>query len=71
MLLPDLRFKLIFNFTDDKNIAPHYEKLSVFETLDLPTLRALAAQHINPSHTLSDVFKRALCRQGSIWQKES
>jgi KDO2-lipid IV(A) lauroyltransferase len=65
-LLPDLRFKLIFNFTTYQKIHAHYEKLSAFEILDLPTLKNLASQHLQPHHTLSDIFKRALCRPGSI-----
>jgi len=69
-LLNDLRFKLIFNFTGYKKIHMHYEKLSAFDVLDIPTLKELAAQHLQPHHNLSDVFKRALCRPGSIWQKE-
>lgn len=67
--LIDLRFKLIFNFTHFK-LDAHYEKLSTFEVLDLCKLKQLAAQHLQPHHDLSDIFKRALCRPGSIWQKE-
>jgi KDO2-lipid IV(A) lauroyltransferase len=69
-LLNDYRFKLIFNFTDYKKVRRHYEKLSAFDVLDLNMLEELAAQHLKPHHNLSDVFKRALCRPGSIWQKE-
>ncbi|MBU6383905.1 MAG: hypothetical protein KGR16_06280 [Verrucomicrobia bacterium] len=68
-LLDDLRFKLVFNFTNYKKVYRHYERLSAFEVVDLPTLRALAAQHLPERHTLSDVFERALCRPGSIWHK--
>ncbi len=69
-LLNDLRFKLIFNFTEYKKIHEHYELLSAFEVLDLAALKELAAQHLPPNYTQSDVFKRALCRPGSLWQKE-
>lgn len=69
-LLNDLRFKLIFNFTDYQKVHDHYERLSAFEVLNLTTLKNLAAQHLPKEHTLSDVFKRALCKPGSIWQKE-
>ena len=69
-LLFDLRFKLVFNFTDFQKIHAHYETLSAFEVLDLKMLKELAAQHLPEYFTLSDVFKRALCRPGSIWQKE-
>jgi KDO2-lipid IV(A) lauroyltransferase len=69
-LLGDLRFKLVFNFTNYKKIHSHYERLSAFEVLDLAALKELAAQHLQPHHTLSDIFKRALCRPGSLWQRE-
>lgn len=68
-LCPDLRFKLIFNFTGYKPIHAHYEKLSAFEVLDIKHLQELAAPHLpaNQPDNLSEVFKRALCRPGSIW----
>ncbi len=66
-LLNDLRFKLIFNFTNYKKIHDHYEKLSAFEVLDITMLKELAKEHLVQNHTLSDVFKRALCKPGSIW----
>lgn len=69
-LLPDMRFKLIFNFTDYQPIHAHYEKLSAFEVINLATLEELAKQHLPPRYDLSDILKRALCRPGSIWQKE-
>jgi KDO2-lipid IV(A) lauroyltransferase len=69
-LLPDMRFKLIFNFTDYQPIHAHYEKLSAFEVINLATLKELAKQHLPPHYNLSDILKRALCRPGSIWQKE-
>jgi KDO2-lipid IV(A) lauroyltransferase len=70
MLLADYRFKLVFNFTDEKAIEKHYEKLSALEVIDLPKLYKLAEEHRLPHHDLSDILKRALCRPGSIWQKE-
>ena len=65
ILLKDYRFKLIFNFTP-YSIAKHYEKLSVFEILDIPTLQTLAEPHLGEKSDLSDVFKKALCRSGTI-----
>jgi KDO2-lipid IV(A) lauroyltransferase len=65
----DLRFKLIFNFTDYAPIHAHYEKLSAFEVLNLDSLRSLAAPHL-PLHLkddLSEILKRALCRPGTLW----
>jgi KDO2-lipid IV(A) lauroyltransferase len=66
-LLHDYRFKLVFNFTDYAPIARHYEKLSAFETVTLPALQKLAAPHLLPHHTLSDILRRALCRPGTTW----
>ncbi|MBS0626448.1 MAG: hypothetical protein JSS32_10400 [Verrucomicrobia bacterium] len=70
-LLQDYRFKLIFNFTDYAPIAKHYEKLSAFEVLDIKTLKALAQPHLTPEieNDLSEIFKRAICRHGSLWSK--
>lgn len=71
-LLNDHRFKLIFNFTDYRPIHSHYEKLSAFEVLDIKALKGLAAPHLPPhmKDDLSEIFKRALCRPGSLWQPE-
>ncbi|MGB7977569.1 MAG: hypothetical protein WCF19_00245 [Chlamydiales bacterium] len=69
-LLNDFRFKLVFNFTGYRQIHKHYERLSAFDVVDLESLKKLAAEHLPPHHNLSDVFKRALCRPGSIWHKE-
>ena len=71
-LLPDFRFKLVFNFTDYAPIHTHYEKLSAFEVLNIPALQELAAPHLPPHlrNNLSEVFKRSLCRSGSIWHPE-
>jgi Kdo2-lipid IVA lauroyltransferase/acyltransferase len=71
VLLRDYRFKLIFNFSA-YSVARHYEKLSVFEVLNLFDLQELAAPHLPPErlHDFSEVFKRALCRPGTIWHPE-
>lgn len=68
-LLEDYRFKLIFNFTDYEPIKKHYENLSVFEIVDLDTLKKLADMHLPPhlKDDTSEIFKRSLCRPGSIW----
>lgn len=70
-LLKDYRFKLIFNFSG--HVAPHdhYMNLSAFYVLDEKKLEELAKEHIKPEHNLSQIIERALCRPGSIWQKES
>ena len=66
-LLPDYRFKLVFNFTDYKPIKAHYKKLSTFEVLTQEDLYQLARNYLGKEHTFSDVLKRALCRPGSLW----
>ncbi len=70
-LLNDLRFKLVFNFTNYEPIHKHYEKLSAFDVLSLEDLYKLANEHLKPDHDLSDVMKRALCRPGSLWSKDA
>lgn len=71
-LLSDYRFKLVFNFTQETRFRAHYKRLSAFHVLDLPTLRSLAAPHLPPDQqdNLSTIFKRALCRPGSLWKQE-
>lgn len=68
-LLQDYRFKLVFNFTEDQNIHRHYQKLSAFEVLNAKTLKELAKPHLAESmkDNWSEIFKRALCRPGSLW----
>lgn len=70
LLRKDYRFKLLFNFTST-SLTKHYEKLSVFETLTLPTLKKLAETHLPEQFTLTDVFQRALCRKGTLWKNDS
>jgi KDO2-lipid IV(A) lauroyltransferase len=72
-LLNDFRFKLIYNFTPFLAVKNHYEKLSAFEVVDLATLKELANPHLPPDkqNDWSEIFKRALCRPGSIWQSEN
>lgn len=69
-LREDYRFKLIFNFTDYSPIESHYKKLSAFKVLNLSLLEKLAAPFLPPNQqgNLSEIFKRALCRPGTMWQ---
>ena len=69
-LLEDYRFKLVFNFTPFSSIKKHYLRLSAFEVLSLEQLSLLAKSLSLKKHSLSDVFKRALCRPGTTWKKE-
>ncbi len=63
LLLPDYRFKLVFNFSSYP-VAKHYLSLSAFDVIDIPKLRELAKADCL---CLSDLLKRALCRPGTIW----
>ena len=62
----DYRPKLIFNFTTSPLVAPHFERLSAFETLDIPTLKQLAAPYSGDD--LSEILKRALTRPGILYR---
>jgi len=59
MLLSDYRFKLVFNFTNNSRVSPHYLQRSAFEVLTLADLNKLASSENEP---LSTMFKRALYR---------
>lgn len=70
-LVYDYRFKLIFNFTPFAKIRRHYKKLSAFEVLEEAHLKELAKPYIKGHEdNLSEIFKRALCRPGSLWHPE-
>jgi Kdo2-lipid IVA lauroyltransferase/acyltransferase len=70
MKLADYRFKLVFNFSEKKNLKSHYLNLSAFDVLNRKKLLHLAAPYLPSSFTLSDVLLRALSREGTLWQKE-
>lgn len=72
ILLRDYRFKLIFNFSSYP-VSKHYEKFSAFEVLDMSDLQKIAAPYCSSMHenNYSEIFKRALCRPGTIWQAET
>jgi KDO2-lipid IV(A) lauroyltransferase len=71
-LIEDWRPKLIFNFTNYRPLERHFKRLSAIEVLDLSALKKLARPHLTNmiKDDLPQVFKRALCRPGSLWQKE-
>lgn len=73
LLLDDLRFKLVFDFTQNPAVKKHYQKLSAIDVLDYTNLQNLAMQHLDDSNknNITEVLKRALCRPGSIWTKNS
>lgn len=70
ILRKDYRFKIVFNFTDFPEVEMHYKKLSALKVLNLATLQRKAKPHLPLSlhDNLSEVFKRALCRPGTLWQ---
>ena len=72
MLLKDYRFKLVFNFTKNPKVRRHYERLSAFEVIHADALKELASPHLPESMKTnwSEIFKRALCRPGSLWTNE-
>jgi KDO2-lipid IV(A) lauroyltransferase len=61
VLLPDYRFKLVFNFSNNRQVHRHYEKFSAFEVLDLTALQKLAGWPDPDNY--SEIFKRALCQK--------
>ncbi|HPE84660.1 MAG TPA: hypothetical protein PLO43_00575 [Chlamydiales bacterium] len=58
-LLADYRFKLVYDLTNSSSISKHYGRLSAFEVLNIPILQKLANQ---PTHDLSELLKKAVCR---------
>lgn len=70
-LLDDYRFKLVFNFTNYYPVHRHYEKRSAYEVLTLSDLKRLAAPHLpeDKQSDISEIFKRSLCRSGTMWKK--
>ncbi len=67
-LTKDFRFKLIFNFANYPPLYRHFQRLSAFEVLDLNILKELAKEHLKEEelHDFSQIFKKSLCRPGSI-----
>jgi KDO2-lipid IV(A) lauroyltransferase len=63
----DFRFKFVFNFSQIAGVKEHYLALSVFEVIDLLTLKELASLYGGPKD-LSSILKRALTRPGTTWQ---
>lgn len=57
VLVPDYRFKLIFDFTGQNKAKRHFLKLAAFDVLTLKDLEKLAPN----AKTLSETFTEALC----------
>lgn len=54
----DLRFKLIFNFTEDRAIDRHFKKLSAFETVSLDRLKKESG--VKDENNLALILKGAI-----------
>lgn len=69
VLVDDFRFKIVFNFANHAKAKSHFERLSAFEVLTLDDLHQIASPFLIPGKTysLSDIWKRALCRPGTLW----
>ncbi len=56
LFLKTFRFKLVFNFSSEKNLKKHFLNLAAFHVLSLKDLEALAG----PTANLSETLKKAL-----------
>ena len=71
LLVRDYRFKLVFNLSS-YSVKNHFLSLSAMQVLSRNDLLTHAKEHLNPSqsYTFSEVLKRAICRPGTLWEKE-
>jgi Kdo2-lipid IVA lauroyltransferase/acyltransferase len=69
-LRPDLRPKLILDFTSYEPLKKHYQKLSALEIVTFDELKQIAKTR-GANETVSDVLKRALCRPGTLWREHA
>lgn len=69
LFFTDYSFKLVFNFTNDDRLKKHFLKQSAFKVLSLKDLEHESQFHSHglKNPTLSDMIKRSLCRQGTLW----
>jgi hypothetical protein len=59
LLIPDYRFKLIFNFSGFEKVEPYFKKRSTFTVANMDQLKKHAKPH-SPT-LLSDLLKKAIC----------
>lgn len=64
ILLPDYRFKMIFNFTTYSKVKSHFKKLSAFEILTIKDLQKIAQSKEKLDYV--ELIKKSLCRPGTI-----
>jgi len=70
LLLPDYRYKLVFDFTNTPRIKKHFLRLSAFEVIAEKDIRKKAKLHTAHSvdYSLCELVKRALCRPNTLWK---
>lgn len=68
ILIDDFRFKLIFNFTNNKKIKKHYKRLSAFDVLSIPDLKKIANKNFPDKvfSNLSELLLYSLCRSNTL-----
>ena len=72
LFITDYRFKLVFNFSGNKNLQRHFLKQSAFKVLDLDSLKnGVAKEHLLPGDDLSMLLKKALTRPNTLWRKDA
>jgi len=70
LLQKDLRFKMVFNFSENPSVKPHYLKQSAFHVLEEKDFYQLAKPYITPSSTLQEACLKTLSRPYSLWNPE-
>jgi Kdo2-lipid IVA lauroyltransferase/acyltransferase len=60
LFIKDYRFKIVFNFSNNKKLNKHFLKFSAYNVLDIEKLKILSKMSKN--NDLSTVLKKALCR---------
>ncbi|MCP5506213.1 MAG: hypothetical protein H7A38_04955 [Chlamydiales bacterium] len=72
LFFTDYRFKLVFNFTENKKLKKHFLKQSAFKVLTLDDLKnGVAIEHLLPGDGFSMLLKKALTRPNTIWRKDA
>lgn len=72
LFLTDYRFKLVFNFTENKKLKKHFLKRSAFKVLTLDDLKnGVAKEHLLPGDDFPMLLKKALTRPNTIWRKDA
>jgi len=67
LFITDYRFKMVFNFSGNPRLNPHFLKQAAFHSLDIPALKKAAAEHLTPHDDLPLILKKALTRPNTLW----